>query len=1179
MSARKVALGRWLVYGLVLIPVVGGLAYYWLEYVPSQREYFTNLRFRALSMAAQQVRTKTALLASGLEHASGTDDEKYVRLLLPDLDYGCGRRPGPKQIPKLEIRMDASRTDVLRFFAGRKCIAEARFDRLYAAFMEESLFDDLLLADQNGRVIYQHSTSGVRIATLKELMAPREVKAQDHAPPRQGRGSDADMTTQILLDGSLYEMLVQPLRIANSTNADLDWVICGLVREARAAGEARHVPPKHLLWVFVPLLILALSGPFLKLMLLKHTGRLAFADVILLTAFTICVAGFITLFMTAGYWRGYENLDRELECFANRLDKGIGKDFKRMWLQLQHFDETMMKCPGQLQDRPNLFGQRSKHLLPSVRDGELNFDFVFWTSASGCQVAKWTTRLEPTAKVSQLREPHFDNARAGRFWTLAKTPKSRFSVQPVFSPTTSEFTMVLTALSKCRAEVKCPEPSRPNSAHGPVKTVSIVALPRSVVQPLLPPQTGFALIGRDGRVLFHSSVERNLRENLFEEIRSPQPLRALVAAGVRGHLSAYYRGLEHRFHVHPLESVRPAPHPAVRSRSSWTLVVFKELEPQQAMRGLVWMESSLLFVLLLGTFGLFLAAASLAARLCGWTWRRQVDKVLSVIWPSPIRSGAYWWTAKSMAILLAVAGESRSEEAKGFLLKALETRRPDYYKSAAAFRNTKIRRSQPAAWRPVVAAWWECRLNQLRNILGPVLPAQTIDARTLIDSKEWSIGNCGRWVLSDGEWFIHSAMPRLGLPNRESWWLGVVLLLAAAYAWIHASIKRLYLTSFRQVPLPGLTELPPPATSDRPVLVLGLPLSKKDESLRKWLSKGLGYQPPCVNLHREQFRENWVEAAIERVQRDLARQGMGGAFGQDQAFHPWVHISNLEAKLDDPAHRSTVLDLLERLLSMELGGEHVCLAVTSAVDPMFHFDSMLAEERKRTYENPLPELEVQRWARVLNNFRKVQLDEVDGPPAAWCGERWKLRVWKECRGHPALQVIAEEIVASTPEESREAETVLARIEERALALYKLIWASCTRPEKLLLVQLAQTGMVNPLARETLQELVRKGLIVLPPKLGRPHIMNETFRRFLETAEAPRTVRAWEREGGESAWLIIRNVVAGLIVVALIMLAETQHQELQSAIKAVGAATAALGGLTPAVRYLAGRRQTQFDEVA
>jgi hypothetical protein len=1212
--------------------------------------------------------------------------------LLPDLDYGCGAAPDPNLLGRHGILLDASRGTALRFYSGTTCIAEAPLERLYSQYTGDLLFDDLLLADQNGRVVYQRSKSSPRIAALKDLIAPVDPNAQGQALPRQGKGSDADMTTEVLLDGSLYQMLVQPLRITvpGSGSPDLEWVICGLLQSSRASVEARHVAPKWLLWIFGPLLFMALSGPFLKLMLLKPTGRLAFRDVILLTAFTVCAAGFIALFLLSGnyYWLRDETTDAELKALAKKLDANIATDFGRMWRVLQAFDAvvppSLPALPEEKRDRIDLLGAQSNSLPPALEKKNARFDFVFWTTANGCQAAKWTTKQRITGRVAQQRRPHFQNVIARRFWTLREIPGSSFTVQPLISPTTSEFIVVLSAVSGHRGlKLNC-------GGETALEAASIIASPHSLVRPLLPPGMGFAVIEPDGQVLFHSTVERNLHENLFEEIRSPEQLRARVATHTSGELSAYYRGLKHRFHVRPLNGMAGSP---------WTLVVFRELEPRQALIGLVWLESSTLFLLMLAALSLAWAAASVTMRLRGWTFREQVDWALSVIWPDPARSHAYRRIALLLGIAVAaslaaiVAGvksssggvllmtaaagpvatfalciygalawkdnegsknylpryvtalflglmltgvipmkalfllchqfeadleirgwqlslakqaEQRqrrlvaelesehglSEAAKAYIrAHILPQRLLDEHGYAAARLQTEVTEVN-AADAPILPGWWETWLGALRP---PVLE-QAIEAGNLVDGGgawQWTRGSGGRLVLSRGDtpWSISSVTPTLGFPDGILWWLIVAALLSCAYAWIRASISRLYLAGFQQIPLPRLADLPPPGECATPLLVLGLPLAKKDNSVRVWL----GYTPPRINLHLEEFRENWVDSTVERMERELAAQrtalGAGtpmaavAAAGTDslpvslvaepRPYHPWVHISNLEAKLDDAAQRSTVLKLLERLLTMDSSGEPVHIAVTSAVDPLFHFDTLITGGKKPVYDSPLPDPELQRWARVLSNFRKVQPAAHAAKQPGWAQTDWGEPIWEECRNHPALQEIALEIVSTAPGPIP-TEAALARIEERALAFYKLIWSACTRPEKLLLVQLAQTGMVNPRATGTLQELVRKGVIELKPQ---PRIMNETFRHFLETAEAPDTVKAWEREAGESPWLIIRNVVVGLTLIALVVLAATQNQTLQSATAVISAATAALAGLFRAVEYFVARRQPQVVESA
>jgi hypothetical protein len=165
--------------------------------------------------------------------------------------------------------------------------------------------------------------------------------------------------------------------------------------------------------------------------------------------------------------------------------------------------------------------------------------------------------------------------------------------------------------------------------------------------------------------------------------------------------------------------------------------------------------------------------------------------------------------------------------------------------------------------------------------------------------------------------------------------------------------------------------------------------------------------------------------------------------------------------------------------------------------------------------------------------------------------------------------VGEELAAQA-KAGASSEALLAMIAERARALYKMFWFCCTRSEKLLLIQLAQTGLFNPLCTGTLEELVRKGLILPGP---RPRIMNTTFQRFLESAEGPDTVREWESEAGESSWLMIRNVVLGLIILGLLVMALTQHQAMQTVTAVLTGVGTAMAGLLRLTGFLTGRRSS------
>jgi hypothetical protein len=1265
---------------MCLAPAVAMLGYYALEYVPSQREYFMNLRFRALAIIGDQVRSKVERLATSLDYATMSDSPpaEYISALVPELNY-LEDRCVPSRQPSVEFGNPAN---MVRFHAGRGCPAEASLPKIFSRFVRDDLFDDVVLADATGRVIYQRSTSSPKIVNLTELAKA----APDTKPPlREGNGSDADAVRRVRLDDSEYALLIQPVGISLAGVGPVRLTACGLVRSARLAEESRHVPPVYLLVVFTPLVILLLSGPFLKILLLTRTGRLAFRDLAFLGLCTLIATSLSTLAFAS--WHQYAfragQAEPNLEQFADSLNRQIVSDVNGMRSTLEQFDAELPAGIATLPhpDRTDLLA--AAHPTPATA-GAAPFDFVFWTNARGCQIAKWTTKRFNTQRVDQTPEEHFQNVLAKRFWFLENDPAKQFTLQTLVSPTTSQLIVVMAIPSRhANMQVK----GCGNAAPSRIVSTAIVAPLPAVSSPLVPPGSGFAVFESSGQVLFHSSPERNLHENLFEEIRSPGPLRAAVAMHATQSLPAYYRGRKYEFHVRPLTGLGATP---------WHLAVFRELEPQQALSGIVWGEALFLF---LGLLCLLVVAGCLLSLSLRARWRRQVDAFLAAIWPAPARRPVFRRLAWEFAAMAAVSmivvsyGIADAYRSSGWLLpfcylvpfaavglawfqlrkpapaswdtppagqrqpvyiacltlslvltavvptlglfgvcRAFESRlclmrwQQELAKSADA-RRTRLAASiegSPAfsdrakavlrerflsaagaanAWdrQHYAAHFWQTTIGAGQALTHVPEPAwwqsmlALVRAETQTDAFEAgalardqaTAGAChwhrapaapSRLILScdagPGTTVeIASTLPAAGFPATPLAWISGLILLGLAYAWNHMAFGRLYMLDFLYTPLPQLTGLGAPATLQSHILLLGLPLAHKDHAVRQWL----GYTPARVNLYAARFTEDWLEDTTTRLEHELTSASRtvvqtagGGTTVQSSraaSVQPWVHISNLEAKLGDPQDRQVVAGLLERLILMEVAGMRVRLIVTSAVDPVFHFDSVLSDERKKIYEHPLPEPELQRLARLLHNFRKVQVPGPNATPPRWALTAAGKTIYAECRHHEALLTVGEEVAACAPAGSSRG-ALVAMIAERARALYKLFWSCCTRSEKLLLIQLAQTGLFNPLCTDTLEALIRKGLILPGP---RPRIMNETFESFLATVEGPDTVRAWEKEAGESSWLVIRNVVLGLMVLGLILMALTQRQAMQTVTAVVTGVGAAMAGLLRLTGYFTGRR--------
>jgi hypothetical protein len=1250
-------LGRWLLYGVCIAPALIMLGYYWLEYVPDQREYFMNLRFRTLAIIGNQLSAKVSGLAKSLENAVKPDQfpadsrrnpAEYLGVLVPILNYhnGCHSRSSSHPSVKFDNPDGSVRFEV------PGCVVGAPLNEVFS-FVKDDLFDDVVVAEQSGRVVYQRSTSSPRVARLSELL---KSGPDANSASKAGSDLDADAVRPVRLDDSDFMLLLQPVEIELEGSSPVRMMLGGLVHSARLADEAHHVPPKYLLVVFAPVLVILLSGPFLKILLLTQTGRLAFRDLALLSLCTVLAAGLVTLVMAS--WHQYSLSEKQtephLDQFAGSVDAWLASDVKEMRSAVaevdQDVDKTLARTAGQIQDRTGL--QASDLHAESLVDRS---PFVFWTNEDGCQVAKWTTKRFTTGRVDQKPEAYFRNIKDKKFWWV---DGQQFTLETRVSPTTSQLVVVLAipaqhpglTIDGCEDNGEKSEPSAIVSA----------AIVSSLPPPLVPPGFGFAIFQPDGRVLFHSSPDRDLYENFFEEIHAPKQVLAGVTMRAGQPLTTFYRGREYQFQVQPVTGLAGVP---------WNIAVFRELEPRQAMIGLVMSETLILFVTLVCLMvGVFLLFSLVLGAWRGWPRRRLVDYLLTCVWPDPARFRAFrqlsWALALMLLVSLAVVflGWSQGYRYGGWLfcfsflvpvaalaLAVYMLRRADpsdgdilppgrmqhaYVRSLTlllillaivpaaglfgvchAYENRlylmhwqrellnamEARQTQMAAvapsqkvsdllgdfWgtsvssgaasgQPISSSLWQDLLARIR----PQVEDEGMETEALAGGQtkdKWSVLETGgrRLVMSSKtgltDLTLQSALPVITIPSDPIWWLEALALVGLMYAWAWLAFGRVFNLGFLYTPLPTVTALGLPDKLTSHLLVLGLPLVRKDKAVQKWL----GYLPPRVNLYEESFGYNWTEKTLERLRGELAAvpnmalqaAATGSATAKSVRAVPWVHISNLEAKLSDPDERQTVANLMEKLILTDIGEKRVRLVVTSAVDPVFHFDSVLSDERKKIYEHPLPEPELQRLARILHNFRKAQVSGPSGEELGWEDSQAAEIVYAECRQHPALVEVGDEVVRTAAADLPR-EALLAMVGERAQALYKLFWATCTRPEKLLLIQLAQTGLVNPLCLDTLEELIRKGLILPGPP---PRIMNETFQRFLEKVEGHDTVREWEGEAGESSWLIVRNVVVALLALGLVVLALTQQPALQTVTAVLTGVGTVLAGLFRVFGFFGSRR--------
>jgi hypothetical protein len=135
------------------------------------------------------------------------------------------------------------------------------------------------------------------------------------------------------------------------------------------------------------------------------------------------------------------------------------------------------------------------------------------------------------------------------------------------------------------------------------------------------------------------------------------------------------------------------------------------------------------------------------------------------------------------------------------------------------------------------------------------------------------------------------------------------------------------------------------------------------------------------------------------------------------------------------------------------------------------------------------------------------------------------------------------------------EQLLDEISERAEEYYNALWRTCTANEQLVLMQIAQTGLVNGKTRKDVRRLLARGLLLRDPQL-RP--MNETFRRFVVAQCATSSLaHQLEQNLAGDAWNRFRVPFFAAIALVMLFFFTTQRQTFDATIALVGGLAASL----------------------
>ncbi len=256
------------------------------------------------------------------------------------------------------------------------------------------------------------------------------------------------------------------------------------------------------------------------------------------------------------------------------------------------------------------------------------------------------------------------------------------------------------------------------------------------------------------------------------------------------------------------------------------------------------------------------------------------------------------------------------------------------------------------------------------------------------------------------------------------------------------------------------------------------------------------------------------------------------------------------------------------------------VVLVSEIDPLYY----LAPRELPPKPDPALDEEFARWSRVLAGFRKVRyvagggtLPEAtatsEGAPRGAPAEggndlqgiappgsplsKSRRALDCECGDDPSLARLAADLRDHPGLAALGGRQVVELVRDRAEAYYHTLWGSCSTREKLVLIDLAKDGFVNPKSWEVVRRLHHRRLIA---SLSPLRVKNRSCRAFVLSVERPETVARREKEQGPSAWSRAQGPLALAAVAAAAFFLYTQRDSGNTAIGVVTSLPAAIPAL-------------------
>ena len=502
-------------------------------------------------------------------------------------------------------------------------------DLMYNTEAEAKNFDLLVLAQEDGKVLYSSETNSAGIpksvfakfASLKPFFQEDKSEAEpektdsdqgDDQKDKNGQESIplASVIREAEISGTTYLLFLQPFQpplpiVSKSDEAQPVWYLGGIIRKGEFQERFLAIPLIVAGLVMLGLILGILSWPYVKLFFANAGEPLRAIDLFFLTVSLVLSSGLITLLLLNTV--AYHNMRVQFDKTAGKIGKRIQEQFgKELDEALKHLSNVSGKVQQKskkdegLELRPNQYPP---------------YESIFSVEEhGGLEPEHWITfKLRRSTKSIDIsRRQYFTHARDER--GLWKKESFNFFIERVHSYTDGVKTSVVSTPYK-KIEQREKKGSLDPENNNEDEKLVVAALAKRFLSfraLVLPPNFGFAVIENDtGKAVFHSEDQRSLIENFFWETDDNLKLQAAVQAKRTDKIAGYYNGKKYHFFVTPVDDGVP-----------WSLVVFYDTRLLETVNFEIGVVAAGIFFLYiaLSTLWIVIIHSLVSGERWSWCW-------------------------------------------------------------------------------------------------------------------------------------------------------------------------------------------------------------------------------------------------------------------------------------------------------------------------------------------------------------------------------------------------------------------------------------------------------------------------------------------------------------------------------------------------------------------------------